>query len=97
MVRRQATKRDAGSPELELTRALAREVILREELAAERLRSERAIAYGAHLLARLNAVETLLREYGAHQPGCTGDAPCSCGLRGHLLDVEASRVQMTAL
>jgi hypothetical protein len=75
--------------------------LLRDELARERVRSERAIACGARLLARIDELERLLREYGAHHPDCVyvdaapGSATCSCGLHGHLRDVETWRVEMT--
>jgi hypothetical protein len=68
--------------------------VLRNELERERLRADRAVAYGARLLVRLEDLEQALRDYGAHRSGCVeADTPqggtCSCGLRAHLRDTEA--------
>jgi hypothetical protein len=72
--------------------------VLRHELERERLRADRAVAYGARLLVRLEALEQTLREYGTHRADCLeldalqhgGD--CSCGLRTELREAEAWRV-----
>jgi hypothetical protein len=76
--------------------------VMRQELERERLRADRAIAYGARLLLQLDALEQLLREYGAHHADCIDldptapDTNCSCGLRAHIREVDTWRVEMTA-
>ncbi len=76
--------------------------VLRVELERERLRADRAVAYGARLLMQLDSLEQLVREYAAHRPDCievehpSGDRNCSCGLSVHLKSVETWRVQMGA-
>lgn len=94
-------RRDVESPSSQLTRVLAENEILRDELARERVRSARATTYGAQLLARLDELEALLREYAERHPcvdahATSRDTTCSCGLRGRMHDVETWRVQMIA-
>ena len=65
----------------------ARVDCLRSELERERSRADRAVAYGARLLMRLELLENLLREYGEHRLECSAayaveeNVECSCGLR----------------
>jgi hypothetical protein len=68
--------------------------VLRDELERERLRADRAVAYGARLLVRLEALEQALRDYGTHRSDCIGvdgehTGTCSCGLSAYVRDAEA--------
>jgi hypothetical protein len=71
---------------------------LRAELERERLRADRAVAYGARLLVRIDALEQALRDYGAHRSDCVSvvsleaTTGCSCGLTAHVREAESLRV-----
>ena len=70
---------------------------LRAEVERERLRADRAVAYGARLLVKMDSLEQALHDYGAHHPHCVTvlsaepDAACSCGLDGHVREAESLR------
>lgn len=72
--------------------------VLRAELERERLRADRAVAYGARLLVRIDALEQALRDYGEHHSDCLIDLSveatggCSCGLDAHVREDESLRV-----
>jgi hypothetical protein len=71
--------------------------VLRAEVERERLRADRAVAYGARLLVKLDSLEQALHDYGAHHPYCVtvlsaeANAACSCGLDAHLHEAESLR------
>jgi len=70
---------------------------LRKELERERLRADRAVAYGARLLVRIEALEQALRDFGVHHSDCVivsspATIDCSCGLSAHVLEAESLRV-----
>ncbi len=60
------------------------------DLVRERERADRAVAYGARLLIRIDALERALCNYGAHTHDCRSWHPsasnddCSCGLADEL-------------
>jgi hypothetical protein len=72
--------------------------VLRAELERERLRADRAVAYGARLLVKIEMLEQALRDYGVHHADCTlvsspaTTVDCSCGLSAHVREAESLRV-----
>jgi hypothetical protein len=71
---------------------------LRAELERERLRADRAVAYGARLLVKIESLEQALRDYGVHHDDCVmvmsieQTATCSCGLAAQVSEAESLRV-----
>lgn len=63
--------------------------LLEADLVRERERADRAVAYGARLLMRVDSLERALCNYGAHTRECRSWHPsskndCSCGLADEL-------------